>query len=115
VGKIGITIPEIPTITKMVQATAEQLPAKTEELLRTEPTDILPALTKLLERIASSADTDTTTPQPADAQPAATHIVERGNTLYSIAKRYGVTVDAIRQANGLTSNEISVGQRICIP
>ena len=115
VGKIGITIPEIPTITKMVQATAEQLPAKTEELLRTEPTDILPALTKLMERIASSADTDTTTPQPADAQPAATHIVERGNTLYSIAKRYGVTVDAIRQANGLTSNEISVGQRICIP
>ena len=115
VGKIGITIPEIPTITKMVRTTAEQLPSKTEEILRTEPTDILPALTKLMERIASSADTDTVAPPPTDAQPAAIHIVEHGNTLYAIAKHYDVPVDAIRQVNGLTSNDIFVGQRLRIP
>jgi LysM repeat protein len=115
VGKIGITIPDISTITKMVRTTAEQLPEKTEEILRTEPTDILPALTKLMERIASSADTDTAAPQPTEAQPAVTHVVEHGNTLYAIAKQYGVTVDAIRQANGLTSNDLSVGQHLYIP
>ncbi|MFP4393732.1 MAG: SpaA isopeptide-forming pilin-related protein [Anaerolineales bacterium] len=54
------------------------------------------------------------TPTPAPACQA-THIVERGNTLYAIAKRYGVTVDTIRQANGMTSNDLSVGQQLCIP
>jgi tetratricopeptide (TPR) repeat protein len=43
------------------------------------------------------------------------HIVQPGETLYRIAMRYGVTVEAVRAANGLTSNIIYVGQRLRIP
>jgi LysM repeat protein len=44
------------------------------------------------------------------------HIVQRGDTLYSVARRYGTTVNAIVQANGLrNSNWIYVGQRLVIP
>lgn len=43
------------------------------------------------------------------------HIVQTGDTLYSIARRYGTTVDAIMTANGLTSTNIYVGQRLIIP
>lgn len=42
------------------------------------------------------------------------HIVVRGDTLYSLARRYSTTVDAIMQANWLTSPNIYVGQRLII-
>ena len=52
----------------------------------------------------------------ATATPTATiHIVKRGDTLYSIARRYGSTVDAVKAANGLTSNKITPGQQLIIP
>jgi len=44
------------------------------------------------------------------------HIVSRGDTLYAVALRYGTTVNAIVQANGLrNSNWIYVGQRLVVP
>jgi LysM repeat protein len=43
------------------------------------------------------------------------YIVQRGDTLYSIARRYGTTVNALVQANGLqNSNRIYVGQRLIV-
>jgi LysM repeat protein len=45
-----------------------------------------------------------------------THVVQRGETLYSIARRYGVSVQSIVNANGITNpNFIWVGQRLRIP
>ncbi|HOA25184.1 MAG TPA: LysM peptidoglycan-binding domain-containing protein [Aggregatilineales bacterium] len=43
------------------------------------------------------------------------HVVQRGETLFSIAQRYGTTVQAIQAANGLTGTLIYVGQRLVIP
>jgi len=44
------------------------------------------------------------------------HVVHGGETLHSIALRYGVTTDAIMAANGITNaNRIYVGQRLKIP
>jgi LysM repeat protein len=43
------------------------------------------------------------------------YTVQRGDTLYSIARRYGSTVDAVKAANGLTSNNINPGQQLIIP
>jgi LysM repeat protein len=49
-------------------------------------------------------------------QGGSTHVVQAGETLYSIASRYGVTVEAIMAANDLTNaNYIYVGQRLIIP
>lgn len=42
------------------------------------------------------------------------YVVRKGDTLFSIASRYGVTADAIRNANQLSGNTISVGQRLAI-
>jgi len=50
------------------------------------------------------------------AQGGTVHIVRRGETLYIIARRYGTTVQAIAQANGLANpNRIYIGQRLIIP
>lgn len=44
------------------------------------------------------------------------HEVERGESLASIAKKYGVTPEAIADANGLSdANLIRVGQQLLIP
>jgi murein DD-endopeptidase MepM/ murein hydrolase activator NlpD len=44
------------------------------------------------------------------------HIVQRGETLYRIAQRYGLTVDDLVRLNGITNpNDIAVGQRLLVP
>jgi len=44
------------------------------------------------------------------------HEVRRGETLATIASQYGVTVQAIAQANGISDpNRIAVGQKLIIP
>jgi len=47
--------------------------------------------------------------------PAASHTVLRGDTLFSISRRYGQTVEAIKRANGLTSDLIYPGDVLNIP
>ena len=56
-------------------------------------------------------------PTPQAAAPQTTvHIVQRGETLFSIAHRYGSTVDAITHENGIRDpRQIYVGQRLTIP
>src|SRR4029077_2921839 len=45
-----------------------------------------------------------------------THTVERGDSLYRIAQEYGITTDALIQANGLTDpRALEVGQILMIP
>ena len=48
--------------------------------------------------------------------PAGVHVVRRGENLFRIALRYGVTYQAIAAANGIANpNHIYVGQRLAIP
>lgn len=50
---------------------------------------------------------------PSDAY---VHVIESGESLYTIARRYDVTAQAIIQANGFSSpDKIFVGQKIVIP
>src|SRR5215213_7573711 len=49
------------------------------------------------------------------ADPETVYIVQRGDTLSAIARRYGVTVQALMAYNSLQSTTIYVGQRLLIP
>lgn len=49
------------------------------------------------------------------SMPMITHVVARGETLFSIARRYNVTVAAIQASNGLVGTTIYVGQQLLIP
>ena len=45
----------------------------------------------------------------------AIHDVQRGETLYALSRRYGVTIEEITSANQVLSEGLKVGQRIKIP
>jgi len=46
---------------------------------------------------------------------AQTYIIQKGDTLFSIGKRYGTTVEQLKNANNLQSDMIYPGQQIFIP
>jgi LysM repeat protein len=65
---------------------------------------------------ASSALGKRTEPpmEPMDGGKASYHVVKRGETLFRIAKNYGVTVGQLKEWNNLPSNSISVGQKLVV-
>jgi flagellum-specific peptidoglycan hydrolase FlgJ len=42
----------------------------------------------------------------------ATHSVKKGDTLYSISRKYNIEVEKLKEYNGLRSNDISIGQEL---
>lgn len=43
------------------------------------------------------------------------YVVQKGDSLYSIGLKYGLTVDELKKANNLSSNNLSIGQELYIP
>lgn len=95
----------------------------------TEPVSTTPPLASATSGVPSAAETAPPTPTrmvpptptpakatPTPTQPAQYHTVRAGDTLYDISRKYGVSVDALAAANGLTSDApLAVGQRLRIP
>ncbi len=48
-------------------------------------------------------------------QPNISYIVKPGDSLFKIARSYGITVEQLKEYNGLVSDELYVGQQIFIP
>jgi len=96
-----VTLTDTPTATPTITSTATPTDTPT-----VTPTGVPPTLTP------TSTPAPTVTPGPC----AYTYVVRFGDTLWSIARRFGTTVQAIVQANGIINpNYIWVGQVLCIP
>lgn len=55
----------------------------------------------------------------AQAKPAASgsgmYVVSKGDSLSSISKRHNITVESLKSANGLSRDDLSIGQKLRIP
>lgn len=51
---------------------------------------------------------------PTDTNLETTYTVQKGDSLYSIAKKYDTTVDRLKQLNNLKSNLLSIGQILIV-
>lgn len=106
--KYGITVAQLQQANQQVTGTIIQ------------PGDVLK-----IPGCKGSGSTDTTVTQPtstsnvpATALPSGsqTYVVKRGDTLYTIGLKFGVTADAIQKANNISNpNRIDPGQELIIP
>lgn len=70
-----------------------------------------PAVTAITNQPAATA-----TSAPASSGSPEIYVVEAGDSLFGIALKFGLTIDALMQANNLTNPDfVFVGQRLSIP
>ena len=91
------------------------------------PTAVLPSLPTAMP--TSRAPDPTVVPTAVEATPSAPvtpppcvppddwsiHVVQAGNTLFSLARRYGTTVEILMQVNCLNTHTVFTGQRLYVP
>ena len=53
-------------------------------------------------------------PITTSGQTGQTYIVQKGDSLYAIARKFNTTVDSIKAKNNLKSNNLSIGQKLII-
>ena len=75
----------------------------------------LPNTNLQIGQILKIPATTTITPtKPSTPSSSNTYIVKSGDNLYSIARKFNTTVDAIKRKNNLTSNNLQIGQKLII-
>lgn len=68
-------------------------------------------------KTSTKSQTKTSTRPKTKATPAkpVKHTIRKGESLTTIAKKYGVTIDALRKANGMTGDALRAGKTLKIP
>lgn len=97
----SVSTEDLPVLTSSANGSNQMMPAA-------QPLSPVPATQTL-----ASAPASNLVSIPSDAY---VHVIESGESLYTVARRYNVTAQAIIQANGFSSpDKIFVGQKIVIP
>ena len=92
-----------PGVVAELRAQLYQLPVTAQPTVRTTATSTAAATPALTAAVTAT---------PAGPR---RHVVEIGDTLFGLALQYDVTVEAIKQANQLTGDDIYAGQQLVIP
>ncbi|TIP70621.1 MAG: LysM peptidoglycan-binding domain-containing protein [Mesorhizobium sp.] len=103
---------------KPANDTKHDLPAKAPEMVA-----VLPQQPKLKEgKSAAQVDASAAASQPKDGNAApkttaagGTYTVQQGDTLSAIARKTGVGVVALKQANGMQDGLLKIGQTLKVP
>ena len=94
----------------------QSLEARVRALDAARENDKKVILDQLAKELSTLGGTRTgTLPSPAAATSGNDYVVQKGETLTSIAKSHGVSVADLRKANNLTTDSLKVGQKLIIP
>ena len=86
------------------------------EKIRNKPLQVVANNSKLMEPEEIDNPQKTVKEKPGKRiKVKKTHVVKRGDSLYSLSKKYGTTVDALKKVNRLKKEALQVGQKIKIP
>lgn len=93
------------SLARLYETTVDEL----RSLNGMSPSETLKSGTPLI--VPGNGGGSTVTESPAPVR-TTTHTVKQGETLFSIANRYGLTVNELKQMNGISGNAIQAGQRL---
>ncbi len=93
------------SIARLYETTVDEL----RSLNGMSPSETLKSGTTLV--VPDNGGTGAVTESPAPVR-TTTHTVKRGETLFSIANQYGLTVNELKELNGMSGNAIQAGQRL---
>ncbi|MDR1600063.1 MAG: LysM peptidoglycan-binding domain-containing protein [Oscillospiraceae bacterium] len=98
--RFGVTLEEILAVN----------PGLTPEKL--QPDDVV-----CVPKHGSVAPPPVTPPTPPSVCPGSTaHVIQKGDTFYTLALWYGVTIEAIKALNpSVDPNNLTIGQTVCVP
>ena len=88
-----------------LQDKAPEMPKLAKDVVYVAPTPTPPVVTPTPTQI---------TPDNSSAVTGTIHIVAEKETLFSIAKKYSITVEQIKEWNKLTGNDLKIGQELVI-
>lgn len=110
------SVPEEPAA-RAATPTAELVstPAFTPTSAPPTPTATAQAAPTPIPTLAPTLIPVSPTPASGGAGQGGTYVVQRGDTLFSIARRLGTDVTTLRQLNNLTGDAIVVGQVLKVP
>lgn len=111
-----------PALAQTVPATSTQSDAFQQEVERVRTfkqslgVDLTPVAPNGIEEIQLYEPSEETEAVRSEAEVATrTHAVAKGDTLYALSKRYGVSVTQLRKVNKLEGNHLALGQTLTIP
>jgi len=86
------------------------------ETIRSRPLDIVENSNKSIEPEEKYSSTKPTKEKSEKRiRVKKTHVVKKGESLYSLSKKYSTTVDVLKKVNHLKKEALQVGQKIKIP
>jgi LysM repeat protein len=92
----------------------QALEARVRALDAAREADKKAIIDQLAKELATMGGAHGATP-PSVSADSTEHVVQKGETLTSIAKNCGVTIADLRKANNLASDSLKVGQKLMIP
>jgi LysM repeat protein len=114
-----------PTMSPVPSASASRLPSaspsnsaspsKAPSASPTPSKTASPTPSKTATPAPSPTATKSPTPTPSPTATTTKYVVVAGDNLTKIAAKFGVTVSALKAANGLTSDIVKLGQALVIP
>ena len=93
---------QLASLLKLNKLKAGQLPKAGQKISLKNPMSKSPQLAKNTSKSSTKGGK------------ASIHVVKKGESLWTIAKKYSVTVDSIKDANDMTGNDLQIGQSLKI-
>ena len=107
-----VTAPQATTQPSAPQNTAQTLPGEKSQSVSVTQANALPVQPCPVATVPKKTVTPVNPPPTAGV---AVYSVKTGDTLSRIAKAHGTTVKALKAANHLTTDKISVGEQLKVP
>ncbi|UYZ63162.1 LysM peptidoglycan-binding domain-containing protein [Hymenobacter weizhouensis] len=93
---------------------AKPVPASAVAAAKPQAVSSAPTAASVAGSPASKLTSTETNPKPTAPKPAAAtrHTVQKGETLFSIARQYGVTPAQLQEWNGKTTEKVKIGEEL---